>query len=188
MRTHEPLDERRLGGHQTRVIYLARDARPLALSYARHKARVEGDPVDPTVFIPDFLDGTVDSYGPWHEHVRAGLAFGEGHPASFSLVRFEDLQSDTAGTVAAVLAFLEAEPAVDLDTVVAANTADRMRAKEAQSEFLQRENRDGSTFVSGGDRAPWDEVVPVELRRRFEAVVGEGLRALGYPLEFGSAP
>lgn len=187
VRTHEPLATYR-GAPGTPVIYLARDARPVALSYARHTARLLGRPVEPRAFVAEFLVGAVDSYGPWHRHVSDALAFGDRRTAPFIVVRFEDLEADTAGTVRRLLAFLGAEPVVDVDAVVAANAADRMRAKEARSDRMRRKSRDGSAFVGGGGRVSWDEVVPLEQRAHFETVAGRSLRALGYPVEPGSMP
>ena len=82
---------------------------------------------------------------------------------------------------ARVLEFLGAprDPA-DLQAVVEANSKDRMRAKEATSEFLATQHTDGSTFVRADRSSDWVRDVPLGDRLRFEVVCGPALNAAGY--------
>jgi hypothetical protein len=162
------------------VVYLVRDGRTVALSYLEHSRR-EGYRGEISEFLDRFLDGRLDGYGPWHEHVLSAFAFGQSTTARFLVVRYEELQADPEGELARTLAFLGCE--VDRDVlihVVAANTKARMRERESSSAFLATRPSDGTPFVRPARAAGWDVAVPPEDRRRFEAVCEGALEAAGY--------
>jgi hypothetical protein len=180
IRSHEPIGPT---SREKTIVYLVRDARPVALSYLAHEqryARFRGSVVE---FIERFLRGYVGSYGAWHEHVQSALAIEqrEGRGTPFLRVRYEDLRDDTVSELARVLRFLGTEPdAAMLADVVAANSKDRMRAKEAQSAFLGSMKTDGSPFVRHDRSLGWSDLVPEEARSRLERVCGPARRAAGY--------
>jgi hypothetical protein len=181
LRAHEPMSvHARLA---VPTVYLVRDGRDVALSYLAHERRYARFDGGVTTFLEQFLSGDVDSYGPWYEHVLGAFAFQREHPHSFLRVRYEDLRSDTTRELARIVAFLGVEPDDGmLDRVVAANTKDRMRAKESDSSFLGSMVTDGSPFVRPDERPGWSDLVPAPARARFERVCGPALVAAGYEL------
>jgi Sulfotransferase domain len=96
-------------------------------------------------------------------------------------MRYEELRWDPAAALGRVLTFVgrTADPA-DLEAIVAANSKERMRAKEASSEFLASQRTDGTPFVRSDRASSWDRDVPTASRARFEAVCGPALAAAGY--------
>jgi Sulfotransferase domain len=176
LRTHEPLAPF-YGRPDQPVLYLVRDARDVCVSYFNHVRR-QGFAGDLPAFVDRFLAGTVDGYGTWADHVHRARAFGSATEGPFLFLRYEDLRAQPVDHLAAVLAFL----GVDVDRqalaeVVAANERERMRAKEATSEFL-RSRIDVAAAVAEPRR--WADAVGPDARERFERAVGDAMAAAGY--------
>jgi hypothetical protein len=179
-RTHEPLGTL-VRRERLRVVYLVRDGRDVAVSYYHHARRVGHYDGDLDGFLPRFLSGSVDSYGPWHEHALGAAADRDRAGRSMLTVRYEDLRRDTVRELARVAEFLgrDAERP-ELERVVEANTKERMRAKELASRVLQRQNTDGSSFVRPDRKRTWRDLVSPADAEAFEQVTGAALRAFGY--------
>lgn len=186
IRSHEPLAPYR-GRTGQRVISLVRDGRDVALSYLAHERRYGRFDGDAREFVERFLDGSVDPYGPWHEHVLAALALERSGEAQVLRVRYEDLRTGTVQELQRILAFCGIEQhdmdAGLLDDVVTRNSKEHMRAKEASSTFLASMSTDGSPFVRPDGRERWTDLVPASDRIRFEQVCGPALVVGGYELE-----
>lgn len=189
IRSHEPVAPYR-GRAGQRVVSLVRDGRDVALSYLAHERRYGRFDGDASVFVDRFLEGRVDPYGPWHEHVLAAIALEQSGQARVLTVRYEDLRAHTVDELGRILAFLDIEPglaAAELEAVVGRNTKEHMRAKEAHSAFLTSMSTDGSPFVRADGRERWSDVVAAPERARFERVCGPALMAGGYELEHSPA-
>jgi hypothetical protein len=185
LRTHEPLQPY-YGRSGQPVLHLVRNGRDVCLSYFNHVRR-QGYTGDVPTFVEQFIDGDVDGYGTWPDHVLAGLAYAKVPAGPFLDIRYEELRADPVPQLSRILSFLGAdvdEPA--LERVVDANTRDRMRVKEKSSSFLQGRIGNGGTTAENGT---WVELVPADLRRRFDTMCGRALVAAGYerdPVAVGS--
>jgi hypothetical protein len=175
VRSHEPYQRA-----YRRAVYLVRDARDVALSYhALYDATGRWDR-GREEFMAAFARGEVDGYGPWQDHVMTWLAARDR--AELLVIRYEDLLSEPADTLAAIASFCGISAARDqIADAVAANSVDRVRGKEfADAEFLRELG-----WRMEGDRRPratrggWRfQLGPGEL----SALTGCGvaLRAAGY--------
>jgi len=181
VRSHEPLQPYR-GRAGQHVVYLVRDARDVALSYLDHHRRLGRYTGDVRVFLDAFLAGRLDGYGPWPDHVLGAQRFATTGVAPVLTVRYEELRADPAATLGRVVGFLGRPVDSEvLARVVAANTKERMRAKEDTSRFLARQQTDGSPLVRPDRRQGWAEVVPADARAEFDEACGEALSRSGYP-------
>jgi len=182
VRSHEPLHPYR-GQPGQHVVYLVRDGHDVALSYLDHHRRLGHYTGDVTVFLDAFLAGRLDGYGPWADHVLGAERFARSGVAPVLTIRYEELRADPETQLGRVLTFV-GRPVGD-ETVaraVAANTKQRMRAKEAASEFLTRQRTDGSPLVRPDGRQGWAELVPAGARAAFEQACAEALASAGYPV------
>ncbi len=186
LRTHEPV-EPFLARPGQRIVYLARDGRDVALSYLAHQRRYGTFEGGTSEFVRRFLEGGVDNYGPWHDHVLAAVALQRSERADVLHVRYEDLRRDTVAELHRVLAFCGAADRgpgrPSLEEVVAANTKDGMRAKEAHSAFLASKSTDGTPFVRPDTELEWADLVEPDIRDRFDQVCRPALRAAGYEVD-----
>ncbi|MGH8903684.1 MAG: sulfotransferase domain-containing protein [Egibacteraceae bacterium] len=178
VRTHEPLDA--LAGPPGQpVVYLVRDGRDVAVSYLHYLRRLGDFDGDLAALLPRFLSGGVDWYGPWHAHARNAATYRGRSP--LLTVRYEDLRRDTVGELARIVAFLGVEPdTARIQEAAAANSKERMRAKEQASRLLQSESIDGSSFVRPDGGPSWRQLLEPDLILQFEQVAGAALRAFGY--------
>jgi len=186
VRTHEPLRPYR-GRPGQHVVYLVRDGHDVALSYLDHHRRLGRYTGDVTVFLDDFLAGRLDGYGPWADHVLGADDFARSGVAPVLTIRYEELRADTEAQLARVLAFVG--HAVDDEVVarvVAANTKERMRAKEAASRFLASQTTDGSPIVRPDRRQGWADLVPADTRAEFDQACAGALASAGYPAGRGT--
>ena len=117
-----------------KAIFLVRDSRDIVLSeygFERSRGRYPGDFND---FVETFVDKGVNPFGSWKSHVEQWLDSSLVKNGTLLLVRFEDLRSNTEGTVAHVLEFLGAK--IDKDVIrraIANNSLGEMRQKEDRS-------------------------------------------------------
>lgn len=124
LKSHEYFDAR-----YPRVIYLVRDPRDVAASYRRYLVR-QGN-IEPGMpeetFVRAFVDGALDTFGSWREHVSGWITARRGHD-DFLWVRYEDLLEDTQFWLSrmADIAHLEANEA-ELSAAVQRSAIDNMK-------------------------------------------------------------
>jgi hypothetical protein len=185
LRTHEPLQPF-YGPAGQPVIYLVRDGRDVCISYFNHVCR-QGYSGELAEFADAFLNGRVDGYGTWHEHVLAGLAYGGVAKGPFLLVKYEALRADAIGELQRMLDVLGVQADRDaLAAAVAANEREQMQAKEADSKLLAA--RSSGTQYGTAESRSWSEAASSMLQARFERVCGPALRAAGYDPSTPPAP
>ena len=162
-----------------RVVYVARDGRDVAVSYYHHLVRRSVVTGTFSGFLPRFLAGEFDGYGPWGAHVTSwldGPAAGDGRLLT---IRYEDLLEDPLGGLRQALEFLGAS--VDSDVVeaaVEANRFDQMRQRETQSAFHERQGE--RFFVRRGVAGEWRETFADSDTALFDRAAGAVLERLGY--------
>lgn len=179
VKTHEPFDA--AGGAFGRVVYVVRDGRDVAVSYYFHKLR-RGEQVGRFPdFLREFLTGRADGYGGWGEHVRSWLNSPFAAAGTLHVLRYEDVLAEPVAAVEAAATFLGApvDP-VRTAAVVAANAADRMRAKEPTSMHLASDTRRAVPFVREAAAGGWNRWFSDDDRRCFMSVYGDELELLGY--------
>ncbi len=189
-RTHEPLATLALASGQP-VLYLVRDGRDVAVSYFHHTTDVARFSGSPDAFIPAFLGGELDGYGPWHLHALGAQEAPSGGPRLL-VVRYEDLRRDTVTELEKVLKHLGLHAEGDqIARAVAANTKERMQAKEKQSVFMKDKRPDGS-FVRSDGGATWRTFFGDDARSELETALAPALAVHGYtddtPDRTGGAP
>jgi aryl sulfotransferase len=167
------------------AVYIVRDPRDVAVSFAHHAGRTlewavgrMADSAGMFSRTTKRLDPQVPQrLGTWSEHVRGWI----GHDLfPVVTVRYEDLHADPEDQLARIAEAggLEVDNA-DLAAAVAAAAFARLRAKEAASGFRERAHRDREFFrrgIAGG----WRDELPAELAARIEADHGEVMARLGY--------
>lgn len=166
-----------------RVIYLARDPRVVAPAYAFHLNTSVDDAVahlnDARYAMFDAPDRPLGQFrqhlGTWTGHVRGWL---DQRALPVHLVRYEDLERDTAGAFAAALAFAGHTP--DMDRVrfaVEASDLNRLRKQEAETGFPEK-NPDAPSFF--GRRTKGDVGLTAAQETEITEQNGAVMHRLGY--------
>lgn len=183
---NEPLLAGRRGAD--RAILIVRDPRDVAPSLANHNR----SGVDEAIL---FMNNHGASYcgktNQQHLQLRQTLLGWSAHVASWldqpdipvHLIRYEDLQADTAGAFRPALEFAGC-PADDEDIRHAAGLADfaELQRQERENGFVEGPREPGGPFFRRGEAGAWRDELNAEQVARIEAAHEPMMRRLGYDL------
>jgi hypothetical protein len=182
LKSHESFDPR-----YGKTLYIVRDPRDVAVSYCRYLQRIGVLPLGISweQFVEYFVEGQLDTYGRWNDHVEGWLRHRSGHD-DFLLVRYEDVLADALGALEKVAAFLSVRrERSELETIVADCSLKSMRAHEVRHENgmacqsgIVRE----IPFIGTGTHGRWESVLPPAASARIERAFGSTMRKMGYDL------
>lgn len=167
------------------AIYLVRDPRDVAVSFAHHGA-VEVDVAVRNMGRPDHA--FVDNPHRLHSQLRQRILTWSQHVESWIdepglrvlVVRYEDLSSDTAGELTRVLEFLGIDSEPDLVAkAVDFSRFDRLQQQEADTGFGERMPL-AESFFRKGTVGSWRESLSEELVDQLVAEHGAVMRRFGY--------
>lgn len=179
LKSHEPLTV-----HYPRVIYLVRHPVPVCASYFEYelkqgRARRE----NPAGFFTDFLDGGIDAFGDWGQHVGGWIGARSGRD-DFLLVRYEDRLADTASELRRVADFLALDRGPDAiqAAVDASGPQEMQRAeKETGRDWGPLQASDPSIpFVRAENHSSPRFPVPPDVQLRIVRAWGRQMDAAGY--------
>lgn len=166
-----------------RAIYLVRDVRDVLLSqYSREQELGLVWWGDFDAYLPYFLQGSVNGFGPWHEHIPCWLDSPLARRGDMLVVPFEDMRRNTQEKLAQVLDFLGLQVSSDaIAEAIADNTLERMRARENKSQKLHKTDREEGRFVRQGAVMGWREKLTEPQLELIEKYAGETMARMGYP-------
>ena len=171
--------------HSRAAIYVLRDPRDVAVSWARFSARpidwAIGFLADPAaVLAPDRrgLSGNVRQFlGRWSAHVTSWIDDSALAPL---VVRYEDMHADPAGTLARIATHLGwAASDTTIGGAVAATRFDRLAEQERQHGFAEIPDSASRFFVSGR-AGGWRDILSAEQAATIERDHAAVMRRFGY--------
>jgi hypothetical protein len=181
MHTHEPYRR-----DYRRVVYLVRDIRDVVLSeFAIGKELgllryYEIDEFDN--FLELFLNGTIDRYQTWQDHVISYLDSPLAKNGNLLVLRFEDLRKNPEEHLRRIVEFLGVRSGQeDIRRAIAHNTVEKMRAKEDASRAMRKSSGEEGRFVRRGSVGGWRERLTEEQVRLVDQYAGRVLGLMGYP-------
>ena len=186
LRTHEAWRDRPARA----ALYIARDPRDVAVTFAAYQHRTLDEVIDQMNFAGHYIGPSAGQPGPriepWSSHVNSWLDHGQ---LPVHLIRYEDLLRDTAGELVRAMAFMGAEDLDEQNVARAVRYADfaELRRQEQARGFHQRSRvqeigaREGSPMTRGrsGD---WRQYLSVRQVRRLENAHAATMLRLGYEL------
>jgi hypothetical protein len=175
-KSHEPF--RSYMGDVASCLYLVRDGRDVAVSYYYHWLRRGKSWQTFSDYLREFLAGTLDNYGAWHEHV-ASWSRASRQRDSVVLVRYEDLLERGPQAIGCLRAWAGLSD-LTLENSFQRNSVDRMRAAERESAHLKSESRVDIPFVRAGRSGQWRDHFSDSDEELFHEVAGKALADLGY--------
>lgn len=168
------------------AIYIVRNPLDVTLSYADHFGLTHAQTVEamasPSLNTPGRPDRAPEYLGDWSSHVSGWI--GAKGLASL-LLRYEDLQADSAACLEKVLRFLQ-QP-VDADKVARAarhSSFETLANQEALTGFRER-SRNQERFFRKGAAGQWRERLAPDLVDQVVAAHGEVMAKHGYLDEAG---
>ena len=183
IKTHEPFQK-----EYRKAIYLVRDARDVVISEFAYQKALGWISDDFDSFVQQFVQGEVNPFSAWHEHVPDWLDSPLAKTQNFLLIKFEEMRRNTEQTVAEVLDFLgvDVERKVIVDAI-ANNTVKKMQEKEQRSPQLSStapaaNSSEESRFIRSGSVAGWrNRLTPAQVES-IEEKAGPTLERMGYPI------
>jgi len=163
-----------------RVVYVVRDGRDVAVSYYHHFLRRGRLALGEfSSFLPRFLAGEFDGYGPWGTHVTSWLDGQASSDGRLLTIRYEDLLEDPLGGLRQALEFVGVSVGADVvEAAVEANRFEQMRQRETESAF--HEAQGNRFFVRRGVSGEWQETFSAADAALFDHAFGAVLERLGY--------
>lgn len=157
-----------------RAVYMMRDPRDVAVSYWHFRRLTE---VDFTLSLGEFIATDEQWPGRWEDHVSGWLR--RQHSHDLLLLRYEDLQRDTGGTLKRVLEFCGVDYTVaQIERAVEASSFEALQAMESKVRFAEAV-RPGR-FVRRGKIGGWMEEIDAASLRILERKAAAVMEAAGY--------
>ncbi len=174
IKTHEPFR-----AEYKKAIYLVRDPRDVALSeFAFHSALGLAGTDNFSVYLEEFLRGTVNPFGSWTNHAISWTDAADSGRSKILLVCFEELKRSSEQELARIVEFLGVPvQAGKIREAIANNSMDQMRQKEKADP--QRASAKGK-FIRSGSAGGWRGVFTEEQSQLVQHYAGNVLARLGY--------
>jgi hypothetical protein len=173
IKTHEPFRR-----EYKKAIYLVRDCRDVMLSEFAYQKALGFAQENLDGYIRPFLQGKVNPFGSWKNHVQSWLDARDSGRADILLVRFEDLRGNSEEPLAEILSFLgRPAPLSKIREAMENNAVERMREKEKISP--QRASARGR-FIGNGSVGGWRGKLTDQQNEIVEKQYSDILDRLGY--------
>ena len=185
LKSHEPYDPR-----YPSVVYLVRNPVDVAASYYHYliKMRVLEEGFDRNRFVQAFVEGSLDGFGPWGDHVAGWLDAREGGER-FVCLRYEDLLEDASAAVRQMLRLLGvARDDEQVGAAVARSSAEELRRLERETATelpTFRGSRLDKPFIRAARVGAGSEELPPELVARIAEAWAPVAARVGYSLTPG---
>ncbi|XP_027804542.2 sulfotransferase 1A1-like [Marmota flaviventris] len=178
LKTHLPLGllPQSLLDQKVKVIYVARNAKDVAVSYYNFykMAKVHPDPGTWDSFLEKFMDGKV-SYGSWYQHVQEWWELSRTHPVLYLF--YEDLKENPKSEIRKILEFLGHSVSEETVDHIIQHTSFKEMKKNPMANYstLPTEIMDHniSPFMRKGIVGDWKSAFTVAQNERFDAHYAE---------------
>ena len=159
---------------QARFIHVIRDGRDVITSTCHHAYRAGHRAViDKT--RPEYFSYTAQCATVWVDNVRAAENFGETHPDSYLMVRYEDMYADPEATLTSILQFLGVSTGVEtINECIEKNEFKRLSGGREKGD----ENKD--SYFRSGSPGSWKDFLTNSALKGVYANAGGLLKRLGY--------
>lgn len=164
----------------TKVLYIVRDPRDVALSYFSYATKLLGRDMQFRDFLARYLGGTIEPrFGSWGEHVGSWLGAMNGESEHFLSVRYEDLIDTPLDTVRSICRFFSWN--MTDETIARAITrADFSALREREIKSRSVDAGSAALFFRKGQKDQWRNELGADDRKLIEARFANQMRAVGY--------
>lgn len=189
LKTHLPLAllPQALLDQKVKVIYVARNAKDVAVSYYHfyRMAKVHPDPGTWDSFLEKFMAGEV-SYGSWYNHVQEWWELGRTHPVLYLF--YEDMLENPKREIRKIVDFVGCPlPEETLDRIVQHTSFKEMK-KNPMTNYNNMPalmDYSVSSFMRKGTAGDWKNTFTVAQNERFDADYAKKMAGSNLPFRFG---
>lgn len=173
LKTHLPLAllPQSLLDQKVKVIYVARNAKDVAVSYYHFykMAKVHPDPGTWDSFLEKFMDGQV-SYGSWYQHVQEWWELSRTHPVLYLF--YEDLKENPKREIRKILEFLGRSLSEETVDHIAQHTSFKEMKKNPMTNYstvpTEMMDHSISPFMRKGIVGDWKSIFTVAQNEHFD--------------------
>jgi len=163
------------------AIYIVRDPRDVAISYAHHMGRSVDDAIEimntPNAELPVSDKQVHEVYGTWSQHVLSWTR--KPHQAIY-VMRYEDMLVEPEKTFGALARHLLFSPSpIQLKDALDRSSFASLRAQEDREGFVERPER-AERFFREGRAGQWKEILTQQQINQIERTHGEQMARFGY--------
>ncbi|KAM4814118.1 sulfotransferase 1A1-like [Urocitellus parryii] len=178
LKTHLPLGllPQSLLDQKVKVIYVARNAKDVAVSYYNFykMAKLYPDPGTWDNFLEKFMDGQV-SYGSWYQHVQEWWELNRTHPVLYLF--YEDLKENPKREIKKILEFLGRSLSEETVDHIVQHTSFKEMKKNPMANYttIPTEMMDHSisSFMRKGITGDWKSIFTVAQNEHSDAHYAE---------------
>ncbi|KAM5227209.1 sulfotransferase 1A1-like [Ctenodactylus gundi] len=178
IKTHLPLSvlPKTLLDQKVKVIYVARNAKDVAVSYYYFykMAKLHPDPGPWDSFLEEFMDGKV-FYGSWYQHVQEWWELSRTHPVLYLF--YEDLKENPKREIQKILEFLGRPLPEETVDLIVKHTSFKEMKKNPMANYTTipqfRMDHKVSPFMRKGITGDWKSTFTVAQNERFDAHYAE---------------
>ena len=167
------------------AIFMVRDPRDVMLSLCEYNAFLNFQSYDLDTSQGKFIDGTLEPFGGWKQHVESWLNSGLTLGKDLFWIRYEDMKKDPIAILAGLMDFLGHKRSPEqIAEVVENNRIEKMRKREEEAGVgyfgvVPTDKR----FVGKGEVGGWRDKLTPDQVRRMSDYAGDLMVRLGYDLE-----
>lgn len=168
-----------------RAVYIARDPRDVAVSFARHTNNEIDHIVDimgddaATSHDKDASHALFHYLASWNKHVESWLRFDSKKP--LFLLRYEDMLEKPKESFSTLVEFLQWDLDEDvLDRAIFNSSFDRLKAQETKHGFEEKPEQVDGTFFRSGRAGAWEDILSPEQVEKIEKACGPMMKELDY--------
>lgn len=172
-----------------RAVYLVRDLRDVVISEFEYENANERIAEDFDAFVMLSLEGRVNGYGSWKDHVASWVESPLAIDGRLLVVKFEQMKAHTEDTLAEILEFLGVNrDRAAIRQAIANNNLQRMKEREDRSPQTSAYSRysgngDQKRFIRSGSTGGWRSRLTEAQVQVIERRAGSWLEKMGYSLE-----
>ncbi|KAM5227367.1 sulfotransferase 1A1-like [Ctenodactylus gundi] len=189
IKTHLPVSliPQSLWDQKVKVVYVARNAKDVAVSYYYFykMAKLHPDPGPWHSFLEEFMDGKAESnpnplcfpmaYGSWYQHVQEWWELSRTHPVLYLF--YEDLKENPKQEIQKILDFVGHSLSEETMDLIVKHTSFKEMKKNPMTNYttvgLDGMDHRVSPFMRKGITGDWKNAFTVAQNERFDAHYAE---------------
>lgn len=182
LKSHEYLDPR-----YRKMVYILRDPRAVTVSYYHYLIKIKAIPVgySKSDHVKNFVDGNIDPFGTWQEHVCGWLA-ARRNDSDFLLLQYENMLEAPVHALKKVVEHLQMDVSdTEIQYAIDKSSFRNMQNLEKQNATqwkAMKGSRQDKMFVRGEDKLPWQDELDIADIRIIESRWGGCMKEVGYEL------
>jgi hypothetical protein len=163
-----------------KIIYVARDPRDVAISYANHYNLGLNQAIENIMSqnnaVTDPENKDFEFISSWEQHVTSWLALKQPK----LIIKYEELEDDAIAVIRRIFDFVEIKPLIEYEQIAEQTSFKRLKKQEKKSGFVESVNK--KNFFNKGRSKQWKNISETNWKKLAEQT-SEAMSLLGYQMD-----